>query len=529
MVNWKNLGVGLIGNLLGLSPLLIQIILGVDPYRAGRNIGEWLVGFAQNLENYRLILSMGFFLGLILSIIGGYFLQNRVDVLARVIRGFSTTSILLYLGLDLLFFRGAMIIVPFFIGTILLFSVFMEYGCVIDTGTEPRIKKSELKIKFSRTNIRRGVVAILSILLIFPFLPSIFLISANLPSAPFVDDLYDVKRISYEQAVNPEFMEFIVPEYKGNSWKTYLYIPLGVDESVPIYVFIHGHSGSDTKYYDNILRTVSSRGVLTIFVQYSSYYDEAKYSSYLQKNGIQIPAGEVSANYYRYAMEMDGLVEFFNRSNSTGDDLKGEIDSYLPMGYDTSRLMIGGHSLGGGMTLYVMDRLLGLGMGTSKLLVDIEAGWVSSFESNMSALPEHTIVSVVAYQDDVVVPACIPAGLFERLYSRDGTNFLPDDQVSFFVVQSDFHGYPRDLANHYSPTDLIKFNIYNQLLVRLSAMADFLSGRSTSTDFLTNLDMGVWSDGTTFNPMIRSTDPLGLRSDGIYDLVTSYDSEYCNG
>ena len=508
---------GSIGFLVGLSPVLFPILFGVDYYRAGRNYGEWLVIQVQELEKVRILTTLIFFLLIPLILL----LRNRINITMTnfIVIPLLIGQLLLYVALDLLFFHGAMIFYSFVIGSV------FYYDMILNTEIKTVERRSKVQSILPNSIGRRQFLGIiLSLLIMFSYLPALFFVSPSLPAKVDTTGKYSVVRVSYEHIVDTEFLNFITPEYSGNVWKTYLYIPQGISGSVPVVVFLHGHSGSDPKYYTDLLQSMSSQGALVVFAQYSSYFDQGKFDKYIESKNMSFADQEIPENYYRYHMEQDAIDEFFSLSNVTGSKVNTLLSGIT---IDPSRLMIVGHSLGGGMTIYMANHLLSMGYGSNKFLLDIEAGWIASLESDLSILPDHTLAQVVIYEDDSVVPSCFGASHYERIRSRDNSTPLPSDQVSFVFVQTDFHGYPRDLANHYSPTDLIKFNIYYHLRERLASMAEYLS-HDIPIDFMSNTDMGVWSDGRSFNPLIRSDDPLGIRGgDGIAHSAQIFESSYC--
>ncbi len=179
--------------------------------------------------------------------------------------------------------------------------------------------------------------------------------------------------------------------------------------------------------------------------------------------------------------------------------------------YDFSRVMISGHSLGGGMLPYIATKVVEAGWGTNQLVLDIEAGAFDTLKGNLTSLPNNTIANVVVYDNDDVVPACITANLFERIYTKDGTGRI---NASFIMVRTDYHGYPRELASHYSFTDLVQDSIYKWAIPRrLDAMAIYLiqpTAQALSV-ILEDTNMGIWSDGKLFNSLFRTDDPFAKR------------------
>ena len=298
-----------------------------------------------------------------------------------------------------------------------------------------------------------------------------------------------------------------MPENPNNEWYTFVYLPKPFPEKIPIFIFLHGHGGANPKYYDQMMRQVSSRGLLGIYVQYPTTFDsEIEEIADLEFPQLKDEPKIIKENPYRYEIVWEGIESLIE--DITQDS---NVIGINPNGIDVTRVMIAGHSLGGGMVPYIATQTVNQGWGNKTLALDIEAGWVDTLKGNLTGLPDSTIANVVFYDRDNIVPGCLTARLFERIRSRDGNAVL--ENVSFITVRSDFHGYPRELAGHYTVTDLIQGILYHQAyLKRLIGMANFLLGKGDLFPVLEERDLGNWSDGRPIKSLLRTKDPFGIRN-----------------
>jgi hypothetical protein len=225
----------------------------------------------------------------------------------------------------------------------------------------------------------------------------------------------------------------------------------------------------------------------------------------------------------RYTMALYGVdagLEFINSDSSVSAVLGATK-------LNTSHMWIGGHSMGAGTTFYVLSELLSRGFGSQSLVVDLEAPWVHATQvdlmGDMSQLPDHTLIHVVEYEDDIVVEKCIGRWQHARLTARDQSPPLPSNNVLFLQVPSDYHGFPRLMASHYLPSGFVRDSLadhsyYPRLeaqsdFVASSAFGDMVSADAAKSWFMNEgemTDLGSWSDGVAVTPMTIVSTPLEL-------------------
>jgi len=293
------------------------------------------------------------------------------------------------------------------------------------------------------------------------------------------------------------------------------------------------------------LRTLASRGMAVIFVQYATNLNVDTILTDLENATMTN-----GADYYvRYNMTWNGMriaADALTGNNSliNQEDLTNILgDSYV---IDLSRILILGHSYGGGMTMFMGPQVLEQGWATNQLVIDLAAPWYTStwteHEVDLAVLPNYTIVNVVGYEDDSTASPCIGMRQFERFLSRDDSTPLNSTQVSYLYIQSDRSGFPRLVATHYLPNDALANTLtYFGYYRRIDAMAGFLvaDGQNQTTSaaealtYFTNgelnmVGMGEWSDGTPIKPILYSIDPYGIRGGtNLAELVLNPDHTMC--
>ncbi|RMG39650.1 MAG: hypothetical protein D6732_03980 [Methanobacteriota archaeon] len=425
--------------------------------------------------------------------------------------GLTIGMVTIFFLLNINFFMEAVQYFPFVLGSLLLFPTGIW-------GWEAWKSKDKGNI------VRMIIVTSLMLVLITPSLVARI---APAPSPGLTETefgKYEVERFQLDNDFNKTIRELAVPENTGNNWFTFVYVPHPIPVKIPIFIFLHGHGGTDPKYYDQTMRQIASRGFFGIYVQYPTTFDkkiealaDQEYPELKEKPKI------IKENPYRYRIVWEGIETVIGSILQETSEIGMGSDNL-----DLTRVMIAGHSLGGGMVPFIATKVIEQGWANGSLALDIEAGWVDTLKGNMTKLPNETVANVVFYDRDNVVPGCLTAHLFERIRSRDGKGVLQN--VSFITVQTDFHGFPRELANHYTPTDLIQGVLYHQaFLSRLIGMAEFLLGKGGLSPILENTDLGTWTDGVRIKPLLRTTDPFGIRGEiGLSKVSVYFDHPVCN-
>ena len=400
------------------------------------------------------------------------------------------------------FFFGALVTIPFLIGC----------GLILSTLTQNLFNNNKsVFLKLSNC-----IYFLIILLLILPNFSSVV---GMLPEPPNNNESYFGNGGDYivektKIKINPEdfIFENMSEWSKEYDWNVYVFTPNPIPENMPLVIYIHGYEGEEEWVYTDSLETMASRGVAVIFPQYASNYDVSEYDPEMliyEEGGSNHPQHE-----WRYSMTWDGIELGINYLESNYDE------------FDPSNLWVGGHSMGAGVSMYVVTKAINEGWGSNSLIFNLEAPWVYSnyepFKGNMSYLPDHTIVNVVEYEDDNVVKRCVGVWEFNRIKTKDGFGELNESRIKYLKVYSDRSGFPKLIASHYIQATTIRdaladFSYYK----RIDAQAHYLFGVANEDlnaitlagkyffgddDDLTN--MGSWSNGVSVREIDVYDDPF---------------------
>lgn len=564
---------GILGFLIGILPFIIGFLGGTGiEFTKARNTNE----FARYLQPQAAIL-FWILTSVLLCIFGalGYSYIRYTKIISsdnnksshipriffyiRIVAslgvGYVLYELVVYLLINGIYYHNAFIAIPYLIGTGIFAGMIFIIMTDIDFLSFLKNMAQNLKARFQKSNpepsldLRKPInylklIKNLGVLIVglIVLIPTLIPMAGFAPSPPVqpsegfgsADRPYEVSIIRIENILPPDIASYVLPDNDNASWYSYLYLPnlasdaLETEVQVPIAFFLHGYGGSFYKEYDRSLRTLASRGVATIFVQYTTDLNVdtilANMPNATLTNG---------ADYYvRYNMTWNGMQQAINALTGNSSVIpQADLSAILGENYhiDLSRIMVMGHSYGGGMTLFMGPQILNQGWASKELIFDLEAPWYTTtwtpHQPDLSLLPNYTIVNVVGYEDDATASPCIGMSHFERFLSRDDSTPLSSQQVSYLYIQSDRYGFPRLVATHYLPTDalintLTTFGYFR----RIDAMAGYLVAKSMN--FTTNslealtyftqggpnmVNLGNWSDGVPIKPILFSVDPYGIR------------------
>jgi hypothetical protein len=442
--------------------------------------------------------------------------------------GWGIARVIIFLLLNEKFFRGSVVTLPFILGVILLAGLVGNF-----TVNPVRFTKEErTAIDFVRFPAMLGVLVV-CLMLTLPNLTAVAGLQPSPPERPSsgygsADSPYEVVEYSFA----PEYPENMTSWWddwaQKQEWKVHLFVPVGVEEeSVGVAVLLHGYQGEIVEFYRDSLVSLAGQGLVVIFPQYVSDMDLSSIPDDFELTYI-FGGSDHPQHLPRYTMALYGVDAAF----AFIDDGAGVQGTLGGVAVDTDHLWIGGHSMGVGTTFYVMSELLGRGMGSESLVVDLEAPWIHATQAelmgNMSLLPDHALIQVVEYETDIVVEKCIGRWQHARLWARDSATTLPAEQVTFLQVPDDYHGFPRLIASHYLPAGLIRDSLADHSYYpRIEAQADYIASSAWNDDvsaaaakawFTTEgemTDLGEWSDGMAVNPIKIVASPLELPDDNL--------------
>lgn len=490
------------------------------------------------------------------------FTSNRwffFRVLIGIYVGYISGTILFYVLLNSIFYRNVFVTIPFLLGSALFLGVLglifgnleltpkvIDFLNPSDVENKPPLSQLRLIEGFSK------IVFFLVIALLL-IIPNIFPLIGTLPTPPEIpaepylksSELYDFEVIKLEHIIPTNISEKVESENPDGKWYTYIYLPKVISKSnlqFPVALYLHGYTGIDIDLYHSSMKALAQRGIIGIFTQYATTIN-------LQGGEADIKFDHLSGNpelYVRYAMEWSGIIQGVAALNVETNQIGSQnLADALGNNFtiDYSRLMIIGHSMGGGMVPYIATKSLEQGWGSNELILDMEAPWYAStwdrYEPNYQAIPSHSLLNIVTYEDDHSVSQCIGMDFYEKIRLTNGTQ-ISDEQLNFIYISSDFHGFPRLLASHYLPIDPLDDSLHHYgYKKRINAMAFYLhesaqGGIDEVNDvyeyFLGNEveNMGSWSDGELVNKAYTTVDPYGIRGDqSLVDRIQDTSDDLC--
>ena len=543
-IDWKKIarsGVlwGFIGFAIGASVVWWPMLTGSTLFGALFQFILATIGFAFTLRSQVGWLAFGGIVLIGMSGLTGRDLSGKpfghaFNCFTAFIIGWSLSRGLIYFLLDAAFFRGSVATLPFLLGAILIAGIVGQL-----TVTPISFRNDGWSPKNSARAISLTTVLVVALLLFLPNLTAVAGLQAYPPEKPSTgygsgDSPYEVAEYSF----SPEYPESMTAWWDDwaleQEWKVYVFVPVGVaEESVGVAVLLHGYQGEPLEFYYDSLLSLAGQGLVVIYPQYVSDMDLSSVADDFELN-YTLGGSDHPQHQPRYTMALHGVDAAFDfiAGDASVRETLGEAE------VDTDHLWIGGHSMGVGTTFYVMSELLGRGMGSESLVVDLEAPWIHATQAelmgNMSLLPDHALIQVVEYETDIVVEKCIGRWQHARLWARDSATPLPAEQVLFLQVQTDYHGFPRLIASHYLPATIIRESLAdNSYYPRLEAQADYIASSAWDDEdgadaakqwFMTEgemTDLGEWSDGVAVKPIKIVESPLEIDDGALEACPTS--------
>ncbi len=532
-MDWKRiittpLVAGFVGFLYGSSSIWWEIIKGRSLYSALFDFAYSSIDFAFSARS--MVGWMAFIAILLVGMTAwtGFRLKERDEVrwfhwFSAFIIGWSLSRSIIFLLLDKWFFLGAIVTMPFVLGSFMLAATLGQITSheKISLGIEGA-KKSPF------TSLSLASVLVISLLLTLPNLTAMAGILPSPPERPEFgygsnDMPYEVKEYIYTTDYPESITQWWDDWSQNYEWNIHVFVPQGVEEeSIGVAIMLHGHDGEAMDVYRDTMESLAGHGVIAIFPQYvsdvnlSSIPDDFELTYLL--GGSDHPQHEP-----RFTMAMHGVdaaFDFIANDSALQSDINGAT-------IDTNHLWISGHSMGAGSLFYVLGMGLERGWGSESLVINLEAPWVhatqSNLDGNMSLLPDHTLIHVVEYESEIVVDKCLGRWQHARLHARDGESSLPSEQILFIIIPSDYRGFPRLIASHYLPAAVVRESLSDQSYYpRIEAQADFIASSTWGDNDSANsakqwfmepgemTDLGKWSNGEDVYPMQIIDSPFEL-------------------
>ncbi|MBS71924.1 MAG: hypothetical protein CMO20_03075 [Thermoplasmata archaeon] len=532
-MDWKRVGInpitaGIIGFLYGASSIWWALLTGTSLYSALFAFAYASIEFA--FKSRELVGWIAFFSIIFVGITGwtGYRLKEREEVVwftwfTAFVIGWTLARTVIFVLLDIWFFLGAIVTMPFVLGTFMLAATF---GHITSHKKISQGVEGMREAPFSALSLSSVLVVALLLTL-----PNLTAMAGILPSPPERPETgYGSTNMPYqvnEYIYQTDYPEDITKWWNNFSqeyeWNVHVFVPVGIQgESIGVAIMLHGHEGEAMEFYRDTMESLAGQGVVAIFPQYVSDVDLSSVPDDFELTYL-LGGSDHPQHEPRFNMAMRGVdaaLDFIANDSTLQGDIGGAT-------IDTNHLWIGGHSMGVGSLFYVLDVGLQRGWGSESLVINLEAPWVHAIQpdldGNMSLLPDHALIHVVEYEGEIVVDKCIGRWQHARLHARDGSNSLPSEQVLFLQVPSDYRGFPRLIASHYLPAAVVRESLSDQSYYpRIEAQADFIassaigdnaSATSAKMWFMEPgemTDLGKWSNGEEVNPIKIVESPLEL-------------------
>lgn len=264
------------------------------------------------------------------------------------------------------------------------------------------------------------------------------------------------------------------------------------DDHRPVVLIAHGYLGTFPEAYQGLIDHLVGNGFVVVFPGWPVEYDQP----------------------HQYEVV------------DTGFDLAVKTSGRV----DTTRVGVVGHSFGGGMTPWLVNRVDERGWGSKALWAVSFAPWyMFGVGTGAVDLPERTWLTVVNYDEDVFVDSRLGIDMYR---SAD----LPADQKNYVLVHTDRSEDPAMFADHIGP---VSFELLPFLGVISTDHVDrwavwrtidatsrcTLDGTWCDTDLA---DMGTWPDG---RPVVRadvSTDPVDVGPPALQECEFPLNPRPCN-
>ncbi len=263
------------------------------------------------------------------------------------------------------------------------------------------------------------------------------------------------------------------------------------DDARPGAFVAHGYLGTAPEGYQGMVDHLVGQGFVVVFPGYPVEFDPA----------------------HQYEVVDSGFV--------LGARAGGRID--------LDRVGVVGHSFGGGMTPWLLQRAAERGWGTDALWAVVMAPWFAmQVGSGPIDLPDRTRLTVVNYDEDVVVDARIGIELA-------GAVDLAADHVAHVTVRTDRSQDPPLFADHLGPVSVsvvpflgvISTDHYDRWSAwrTIDATAGCaLDGRWCDTDLA---DVGTWPDGRPVLPAVVSDDPVDVGPPALQECEFALNPRPC--
>ena len=426
--------------------------------------------------------------------------------------GIIFSLIFVFMLLDIAYLGGAFLLLPTMYGALLANLLILADGA-------PKLPKRGDLISSKINRILHLCGVLLATWLVIPGITAYAGLSPSPPSIPEGTYGSDPGPYDYETTIHPYVMPEEVQEIRGDiegdiEFSVYLTLPVSQNTNfskLPLAILLHGFASPGFETYEDWVAHLAAKGMAVAYIQYPSdvwpegaYDYELKEQYGMSNHPFHLPR-EVAIN--SALLTVESLIE--------QNDL------------DPSHLLIGGHSLGAGYALLVLDKALKQGWGNETLFVDLEAPYARPVQDHLQIdtllIPEHMVAHITVSEDDRSVSDCF------GVYHQDLLKHSNASEILFLEAPSDRHGFPRMVSTHYLQATETHDTISDWAFYRrVDAQADWIVSRSIEdidaednayahlTETAKLSYMGEWSDGTA------------VKQIGVWDDALNHsDFDYC--
>ncbi|MFQ6131299.1 MAG: alpha/beta hydrolase family protein [Armatimonadota bacterium] len=277
--------------------------------------------------------------------------------------------------------------------------------------------------------------------------------------------------------------------YGSGGSRYWLFEPSGpAPETAPLIVFNHGWMGIDPRFYQAWIEHLVKRGNIVVFPQY-------------QRGALTLPQA------------------FTPLATAATKDAIRRLQGGGHVRPDLEKFAIVGHSAGGAITANMAARAALDGLPTPKAIMPVEPGtgaergrgWTVPLE-DFGKIPQGCLLLVVVGADDKL------AGDVSAKHIFRGATQVPAEDKDFVVVNTDRHGRPRLVADHFAPcggpetkrtrVDALDYYAFWKLFDALTDAAFYGENREVALGNTPEQRyMGVWSDGQPVVELTVTDDP----------------------
>lgn len=250
-------------------------------------------------------------------------------------------------------------------------------------------------------------------------------------------------------------------------------------ESAPVIVFNHGFTALNPIIYREWIYHLVKRGNIVIY---------PRYQQFLFRGGQDYANNAITA-----------VQQALQHLQNTGS-IQLELENFA----------ITGHSLGGGITMYMAAVAQDHGLPIPKAIMPVQPFLRTEYAAQLSNISEDTLMVVLVGEDDTVV------GNYSGKYIFYNTPQIPLSQKQYIIQVTDDYGTPSLVADHYAPLALPFFKTvdamdYYSNWKLFDALTDYAFYQTNKHYWFGDTPeqrfMGLWSDGTPVNELIVTNNP----------------------